>query len=461
MNNYHKNRFMYDDGLSSLSNAVDKGMKSDLGNNKFPIAAFPEPFRSLILELNASLNFPIDYMATSILGAISATVGTTARIKVKGGWYEYGSLFLCVVGNAGANKTHPMNIAFAPLKSVDAENHSLFTNQLFDFQAAAAADKKSGESNAHPILKKIILTNTTPEVMFKRLGENARGVMIMSDELMTMMEGINNYSKGDQSSQILSAFSNQPTTIDRMGSLIPLFIMLPYLGIIGGIQPRMLSAAFPPNKLNNGFFQRFLFAFPDNSDKLPINDKQMSASNIEAYNNFIIDYIKSTEEVGEDGSIVTRTLNWTANSKDFFYKWQSENCDRVNENQDSIKGEILSKFDNHFLRLSLLLQMMANPKSEFIEIDAVRGAAALCEYFIKCAFKALATIQDPKSFFNSLSEDKKSFYSSLPQDFTTADAVSNGSGYNISERNVKSFLTEDNLFRKTSHGKYSKKIKSK
>jgi len=51
----------------------------------------------------------------------------------------------------------------------------------------------------------------------------------------------------------------------------------------------MLASAFPIQKLNNGFFQRFLFAFPNSTFKEPINDYELDILIIERYKSYIND----------------------------------------------------------------------------------------------------------------------------------------------------------------------------
>ena len=218
----------------------------------------------------------------------------------------------------------------------------------------------------------------------------------------------------------------------------------------------MLSKVFPPQKLNSGFFQRFLFAFPQEVKKEPINDNVLDDKTFQEYSGFITNYIKSTSS----GKVPTREISWTEEAKNYFYDWQAKNCVLVNENQDSIKGEIISKFDNHFVRLSLILQMMEDPNSTKIGLKAVKGANTLCNYYMNCAFEVLAKIQNPKDHLNHLADNKKQFYRALRNKFTTAEAIELGEKFDLLERNVKTFLNDHFLFRKIKRGNYEKKIKS-
>ena len=451
----------YGDRFESTNNIVHTTNDAII-ENRFPIEVFPSLFKDLVIDLKESLNFPIDYTGTAILASIATIVGTSAKIRVKPNWYEYGSLFTCIIGNAGANKTHPINLIFDPIKSIDKINNDSFSLQYKEyetFQKLNKKDKNGQEEPKTPILTKMVLTNFTPEVLYKRLSENLRGCTVVSDELATFLENMNNYSKGDQIGVYLSFWSNQPTTIDRIGNPIPLFINKPYLSLIGGLQPRMLASAFPVQKLNNGFFQRMLFAYPDEAKKECINDNESNPRLMEAYFNFIRDYIRNTPIAENDGQIASKMYTWSNEAKTYFYNWQRLNTDLVNENENNIKGEIISKYDNHFVRLALLLQIMRNPNGNAIELEAVAGADELCKYFMQSAFKVLEKIQNPKDYLKSTASNKQSFYNSLNAEFTTAEALILGDVYEISNRSTKEFLTDNLLFKKQKHGSYRKIVK--
>ncbi|SNB43051.1 conserved hypothetical protein [Flavobacterium psychrophilum] len=393
---------------------------------------------------------------------MATVIGTSVKIRVKNNWFEYASIYSCIIGNAGANKTHPVNTIFAPIKDLDKANHDDYASRLMDWDKwnkLPKAEKEGTTEPPSPVLTKSILTNFTPEVLYKRLDENLRGCTVLSDEMATFFDGMNNYSKGDQIGVYLSFWSNQSTTIDRIGNPMPLFIQNPYLSIIGGLQPRVLSNSFPVQKLNNGFFQRFLFAFPDTTFKSPINDNELNNQIFDRYEDFIKNYYNNSNVVEENGHINSRILSWTAEAKAFFYNWQKENCNLVNEYNNSIKGEIASKFDNHFVRLALLLQIMKDPKSDLIELDAVKGAEKLCVYFMNCSFKVLAVIQDPKEYLGTLVGNKQKFYKQLKEEFTTAEAIAVGLSFDIQDRRVKEFLKDTVLFKRIRHGYYEKTIK--
>jgi hypothetical protein len=431
--------------------------------NNFPVEVLPEPFRTLVIDLKESLNFPIDYTGIGILTAVSTAIGTSAKVKVKNKWYEYPSLYACLIGNAGTSKTHPIKMVFDPFYNHDKLELNKY-NELFkayeEFQNLNKKDKDQRPTVEKPPLVKTILTNFTPEVLNQRLNDNPRGCSVISDEIATFLEGMNNYSKSDQASTFLSIYNNQPICIDRASSPKPLFIKCPYLNIIGGLQPRILKKVFPCDKLNNGFIQRFLFAFPTSSIKEPINDNEISSELLNQYNDFLLNYIKNNPvKINEEtGNIDSKIYYWSDEAKTFWHNWQSENCLLVNENQESVKGEIITKYDNHFVRLALILQIMENYNTYEIGINAVKGAAKLCTYFMNCAFKVLDIIQNVKTNADFLPTNKKEFYNELPPVFTTEIALNIGLSKGIATRTVKDFLNDQRFFERVTHGNYKKLI---
>jgi hypothetical protein len=426
------------------------GLFNESIKNYFPIEVFPPLFKDYAIDLKETMNFPIDYTATALLTAIATAAGANFRVIVKSGWIEYGSLFSCVIGNAGANKTHPINTVFKPIRAIDNQKHQDFQydyDLYCSYEKLSKKDKETAENVFIPILEKSVINNFTTEILFKRLSENIRGCTVLSDELISFLEGMNNYSKSDQIGLYLSIWSNQSTTIDRVGNPIPFFILNPYLSIIGGLQPRVLNKAFPTDKLNNGFFQRFLFAYPDNSLKAPINDNIANEQLATAYENFI----KKCYEINEP-----RNLTFSPDAKRYFYDWHRENCDKVNNYQNSIKGEIISKFDNHFIRLALVVQIMTDSESKEITIETVQASKSLCDYYLNCAFKVLAKIQNTENYLLSLPTDKQQLFNELEQRFTTAEAVGSGSDLGIAERTTKRFLQDVQLFKRIKQGSYEK-----
>jgi len=430
-------------------------------NNPFPVEVFPNPFFDLILHSNKALNFPMDYTAASILSVISTVIGKSAKLRVKAGWEDFASLYIAIVGDAGANKSHPLSMVFQPLQEIDEAAHKRYKEELKQHKDLEAMAKAGGGELGMPapVLHKTILHDFSPEVLHVRLADNSRGCVIAPEELATFLEGMNKYSKGDQSSIYLSFWSNKPTSIDRISKPIPLLLPEPFLNIIGTIQPRLLPKLFSPDKANSGFLQRFLFTFPSSTRKMPITDDEMDPEINSRYGAWVKKFLEDNaiEINAESNKQIAKIYTWCPKAKEYFYEWHRHNTDLVNDNPDSLKGEVLNKFDVHFIRFSLILQIMEDYRRTEISLKAVEGAAKLCNYFTVCAMRVLKLLDTARpEEFNSTK--KKSFYEKLPDQFTTAQANEIGSPMGMNYKAVQRFLGETNLFTKEKHGHYSKKM---
>ena len=91
-----------------------------------------------------------------------------------------------------------------------------------------------------------------------------------------------------------------------------------------------------------------------------------------------------------------------------------------------------------------------------ISEDSLRGAIALCYYFLACGTKA------HRNFYTSpvetLPSVQKSIYEALPLNFETGDGIRIADSYGMGERTFKRWLNSS-LFKKIDHGYYEKKYR--
>lgn len=437
-----------------LSEAID-------GDNPFPVDIFPSPFRELIIETNKALNYPVDYTGTVIITAVSTAIGKSAKMFVKTGWYEFPALYAALVGHSGATKSHPIDMCFKVFRDMDRDASRVSELLLAEYENYMSLPKKAKESTQKPdkpIVVKTVLDNFTPEILHQRLADNKRGCTVVSDELATFLDLMNNYSKGDQSSTYLSFWSNKSTSIDRVSKPIPLYISYPFLNIIGSLQPRALRRLFPPAKTDSGFLQRFLFAYICDARKLPISDNEIDPAVINNYNEWLRLFISNNPIVIELESDYPqpKLYYWSPEAKSYFFNWQHRNAEQVNLNQDSLLGEVLNKFDIHFIRLALIMHIMEDYNTNMVSLPAVKAAASLCKYFIANAKQVLDIIENPVKT-DTLPADKQQFYDALPDTFTTAEALDLGNTFKLKETAINIFIARKDLFTWVSHGKYSKR----
>ena len=365
----------------------------------FPVSIFPAVFKEVIIATNDALNFPIDYSAACILTAVATAIGKTAVLEVKNGWKEFCPLYMDLLGNAGAMKSHPLDMFFNIIKTIDSEEYQKYSPLIEDYeeyQSLTKNEKLKVEKKVEPILLKTIMSNFTNEILSKRINDNNRSVCVVSEELESWLLGMNNYSKTDQSSTYLSMWSVKRTDVDRVSNhKKPLVIERPFLCIIGSSQPRKLKKMFPADKSDSGFLQRFLWAFPDDTQKKCINENELDNKYIEKYNRWIRNYYENNKPiVFPDGQPNAKIYRFTDESKQVFLDWQKENTAKVNAAGDSLLSEEYNKFDVHFLRFALIMQIMEDSTSNVISTIAAQNAVKLCTYFENTMLRVLNIIEN-------------------------------------------------------------------
>ena len=392
--------------LQDENTDIIKKIKTDIEKNSgklkaipFPIDVFPPLFREVILKTNEALNFPTDYSAATILTAVATIIGKTAVLEMKNGWKEFCPLYMNLLGNPGTLKSHPLDMFFDIIKTIDSEEYQNYSPKLEafeEYQSMTRKEKQSVQKIEEPTLIKHIMSNFTPEILAKRIKDNNRSVCVVSEELESWLLGMNNYSKSDQSSTYLSFWSVKRTDVDRISNQKkPLIIERPFLCIIGSSQPRKLKKMFPVEKSDSGFLQRFLWAFPADSKKKCINQIDLGPFFLNNYNEWFRTYYEIYKPILFDsGQPKAKIYKFSPEALKIFLEWNKENTDKVNAAGDSLLSEEYNKFDIHFLRFALIMQIMEDLTGNTISVNATLNAVKLCAYFENTMLRVLSIIEN-------------------------------------------------------------------
>lgn len=222
---------------------------------EFPIRIFPELYKSLINKLDKNLNFPVDYTAVSILFAFSVLLGNRFKIHVKNGYQTVPICWFGIVGEPGVTKSHPINRILKPLTDWDFQSYKQYKVELKDW------NEIENNKEPKPLFKKYLIDDFTTEALPKIINANKNGVGIYADELASWTGNMDRYGSGNSMAKFLSIYDNGRLVIDRK-TQDPEYVESVFLSIIGTIQPEVLIELFEKYS-KNGFFDRFLFAFPD------------------------------------------------------------------------------------------------------------------------------------------------------------------------------------------------------
>lgn len=340
----------------------------------FPVSALPAKFRQIVTDLSQGLNFPPDYTAAAMLAAVAAAMRKKWRLQVIPGWVEYSNIYLALVGDPRAGKTHPLRWIFRPLQEMDTTAFEAFEAERLIWEGLPE-DEKRGKPEPFPVA--CLVEDTTVESLQDVLKENPLGLTLQTDELAAWFNSFTRYSRGGNDKAFwLKVFNNLGATITRKTARKKLPEI--FLSVVGTIQPEVLAECVEALKLEaDGLLQRMLFANLPNAKK-----------------NYL-PYGTASNQTGQTwAAIIQEVINTPA--PDLVYIspeadkirriFNRETTDRINlDHTPPLVQEVLGKFDNHLHRIALILHVM-NGGGPQITGETMEGAGNICLYFIASAF---------------------------------------------------------------------------
>ena len=438
--------------------------KINIGN-PFPLDVLPKKVREIIDEANVTLGFPKDYLAMSMLTAMSAAIGNTHKVEYNTCWQEYCILFVALVGRPGANKSHPLSFAMQPLIDFDAEQSAIFNEAMKRYGAAMELLPKERAANgydtnpAEPRRIRFTLQDVTPEAVHRILSENPRGLCLYADELAAWFKNFNRYNNGSESEFWMSVFNHKVAMSDRKSSQSGVFIRNPFLCVIGTIQPKVLGELAAGNRNSNGFTERFLYVVPDDQTKAKWNSERKSPSFdiVSAWREVVGKLTGIVPAADSGGDILPEGVPFSPDALQRLYSWQNESTERCNAEGSDTLTAIASKLEIYAVRFCLLLALSdwacGAKKKKAIEAATVERAIRLTEYFRVTATRVQGIIGE-----DALTDVQLAVMSELPATFTTAEGVAIAGKCGMAERTFKKFLRDRRgvFFTRDAYGSYSK-----
>jgi hypothetical protein len=451
--------------LDDLEAEINSVQNEEQNTLSFPLSVFPKEIQEVVEKAKETLNYPIEFTASSILYATSIAVGNTHRVLIKNGFEQAPIIYLCLVAPSGSVKSHPLEFAIKPLQSADEKSFNQYklaidAYNLAKMEASKNKDESGGQVLKRPFWTKYLISDYTPEALYSVHANNLRSIGVYIDELAGWFKNFERYNKNSQQEFWLSAWSGKQISIDRKMT-DSILITNPFISVAGTIQTALLTEITKENRGRNGFIDRILFVAPPNLQKQGWDDKEMPNHLIEKYHSIINKLLSIPTNFNEHGQIDTTRLRFSPTARDTVFNWvNTVNTPLVNETQnDDLKG-IYTKLEMYVPRFSLLLHLLewasgdTNQKNE-IGTNSVLGAIKLAEYFRQSAEQINENLNNK---LENLHEKNKQLFDTLSANITTSEAVSTGKKLGISESTVKRFLSNEAFFVKAGHGKYQKKI---
>lgn len=363
------------------SNIQSNIQQSTSIENCFPMTGMPKILADLINDSVTVYGSPLEYFSCTLLVACGAVVRKNAVLD-DGKYKNYPQLWIMYIGSSGIGKDAPLKIAFKPIHEYDESAYEQYKIEMAEWKIIDAACQKSKESSPEkPMLKMILIDDATPESFYPCLQSNG-GLTLHRDELSGWFSDFGRYAKSGEVQRYLSLFTNGTFSINRV-TRDHIKISDPYYSIIGGIQPEILASTLKENQMReNGFAQRFMFAYPENA-KQPMYNEAIPNPVFALHYKRLIEYLHNTD-FGQ--------LTLSDEAKSCYIDFVNEMVSECNKIQIDYRKALYSRFRMHVLRIALTLELVKSypiglNETKTVSLETMQYAIEICRYFIVCGLK--------------------------------------------------------------------------
>jgi hypothetical protein len=447
-------------------------------NNDFPLDYLPKHLAKIIEELESCSGYPKEFTACSMLFATSVAIGNNFKLQVLPDFQTSASLYLVLVGPAGASKSPPLSFAVKPIEELDKEAHRVYMEEYNKYLTIKRLSEKEREENEsmnfdEPKCKQLLVIDATMEALFDILIDNPKGVGIYVDEWRDWYLNLNRYNKGENKTKWLHLWDGKDIVLNRKNAVVSR-VNNPFGSLAGTTQTDLLNDLFNDENAYSGFLDRFLICNPQELRRIKRND-DFNLIFKENWATYIKNILSLDQGLDEFGRVATRVLKYAQECKPELEKHEENITNAINhfQHKHPRKAQYLSKVDTYTHRFSLIFQVMAHviegEDLNQISVTSFLRAKQIMEYFQGNMFALIDKEQSKELKRICKTTEKYDWYTSLEEQFRTHEAkellqsilevsatetVSNEA---IDKKTIR-WLNDDILFEKLSQGLYRKKF---
>lgn len=345
---------------------------------------FPEVLESFIDEISWATNTPRDYSATPLLSVASGAIGNSRRLAIDDTQYQSAAIFAVIVGRPGTGKSRPLELIQEPLEKAEHANYEMWREAIKNWESSD--DETRGPK---PSLKRCWIDDTTTEAMVRILGENPRGLIMVRDELSALITSCDQYKaggKGSDRQNYLKMWSGSSIKVDRKNlEGIPISVRRPFLSIVGGIQPSIVSS-LRGTQGDDGFLDRFLISYPD---VLPARgaDRRSLTQDAKEHWEATVQTLLDLQMGLEEQAYRPRMVHLTTDGWDVWKELTWKHAAQVNATDfpDGLHGPYAKLCPGYVGRLSLVIHCLrwacGDVTGENVDGESVRRAFILVDYY--------------------------------------------------------------------------------
>ena len=424
-----------------------------------PLTVFPSKIARIIEDTHESMRFPRNYIASSLIMALSVAIGNSHELTIPNGKKSKALLYMALVGSPGAMKSAPIEFAFDPIYNRDMELIKTYNKEIERYHNTSKEDR-----GKRPHSMQITAKDITTEALCELNSHNNHGVSLINDELTSWFGNIDKYhSKGGADTPFwLSNWNGGGVINNRKTNDKITAVKDTCTSLFGSIQPSLLHKAFSETNMTNGLFHRFLFTYdPDEEKPIHWSEEDLPSTSAEDWNSFLMNVLHFALDI--ENTKGRENIELSKEAWEQLKAWQNAKEDFLYQNEEEHSIAIFRKNQLYALRFCIIIHVMREiagdlPMSTLIDEHTARQAILLAEYFFKTSALAYQQIK-----YKGKDELGKilSILDMLPPIFTREECIKVGEQLDMPKRTLFRYITGDNddpFCTKIKHGVFQKRI---
>ncbi|MFO0799420.1 MAG: DUF3987 domain-containing protein [Gemmataceae bacterium] len=389
----------------------------------FPVDALPAPLVPFVTGVAAAIPCDPAAVALPALAVCGAAVGAARVLQIKRSWAEPPIVWAALVARSGSVKSPPFELAVGPFQRLDldlraagndaARAYRVALDEWKDAERERRARRGDGADpppagdgpGEAPPKPRCVAGDITIESLAVILADNPKGVLVYRDELASWFTGLTRYSKTDATADWLQLFHARPLSVDRKtGDKLTIAVPHAAAGVIGTIQPAVLSRAFTREFRASGGAARILVVMPPPRQKVWTDD-DLPADVADGYDALVRRLRELVPAAGADGRPVPVPVRFTPEARRrwgrFVDEWGQTTFDAGEESDDLAAA--FSKMEGYAARLALIhhLVMRAAPGGvglpDEVGLDSLEAGVALARWFAAETERVYAALAEDDS----------------------------------------------------------------
>jgi hypothetical protein len=442
----------------------------------FPLFVFPVRIQEIFKSLNRCYGFPIDYYGSALVTVAGALIGNAYEAQYKPGWSAAPVLYACIVGPSGIGKSKSLKPILQIIQAIENKYDENYLAALEQYNHELEQNQGSSIKPKEPQRKEILINESTLEGLQLVLSKNPKGIILYQDEFSSWLNSMNMYRSGGNDEEFyMKSWDNETTKVTRAGKTFQ--VKNAFVSVIGGTTPSFLKQLAGGNRLNSGFFNRILFAWPNNVEIPLLPKKQINPDpkDHEILKQILLYLHQLPSEILPGDQTTPTIINkgyipLTAEAQELYREYVNENRRHNNSTDDETVNSIYAKMDSIALRLSIILEFLKLAEADYknrpqkystlqemeamrISLESMAGAIDLANYYRINILKVLDRVESP---VDNLPTNRRELYGILPDSFTYSEAIDLATEAGISKSTVKRLLNNREVLKKSRGGIYEK-----